>query len=163
MFARSLVNLRDGQRPFQPTTTRASNVTAVNAAEPAPIQESDEEDPDAIVDSYSNGVLNASRLDSDDDSDDGLQPYDIKGDSDTDEDMDTVRKQKVAAPLFLRDLLAYIRASEDRKKAEVGLDTAAELIRRKANTLEIGENFTHRVKEIIFLLKVLILMFLLPY
>ncbi|GJJ69237.1 telomere length regulation protein [Entomortierella parvispora] len=143
IIARSLVNFRDGQRPFQPTGKGAGKSTVISTAEPElepePLQESDEEDPDAIVDSYSSRNLKTGGLNSADDSDSDLQPYDMEGDSDTDEDMDTVKKPKVAVPLFLRDLLAYIRASEDRKKAEVGLSVAAELIRRKGNSLEIEE------------------------
>ena len=140
VFARALVELKDGLQAFQPTISQTSSVkvsqeTKGNASFDS---ESEEDDPDAILDPYSNGI-SAGRKDlSDNDSDDDLQPYEMEDGSDDDQDSDTVKRPKAVAPLYLRDLLAYIRASEDRQKTEIGLETGAELIRRKAGSLEMG-------------------------
>ncbi|KAF9396406.1 telomere binding protein [Mortierella sp. AD011] len=96
----------------------------------------DEEDPDEIVDQFSRVNV---RDDSDSDDDDDLKPYEMEYESDPDEDVGSSRKPKIAAPLYLRDLVSYLRAGEDRDKTEMGLQHATELIRRKAGSLELEE------------------------
>lgn len=67
--------------------------------------------------------------------DDGLQPY-AKPDSDvedSDEDATLVTRNKPTAPVYIRDLILYLRDSENYDKQKLGLTTAGPLIRRKAN------------------------------
>jgi hypothetical protein len=140
IFARALVHLRDGQSSHRPKNNSSGDIDASKSVDIEP--ETDEEDPDLIIDSYSNAALKATKVDYDRDSDEDLQPYEIHDDdSDTDQDVDTVKQAKVTAPLYLRDLLSYIRANEDRRKTEIGLEMAAKLLRRNVGSLEIGEFF----------------------
>ncbi|KAG0196646.1 telomere binding protein [Mortierella sp. GBA30] len=159
-FARSLVELKDGYVPF--TLSAASQEEAAKTAaiinvdiQPRstamlpdddglaqqPADSDDEEDPDAILDPFARVTVSkdSDGETSDESDDDDLKPYDMEYESDPDEDPEAVRKPKVAAPLYLRDLLSYIRASEDRAKVQVGLQTGEELIRRKAGSLELEE------------------------
>ncbi|PHH92338.1 hypothetical protein CDD83_7826 [Cordyceps sp. RAO-2017] len=72
-------------------------------------------------------------IDSSDD-DDGLVPY-AKGSDpeDSDDDAALVRRNKPKAPVYIRDLIAYLRDSENYDKQKLALQTAPVLIRRKAN------------------------------
>ena len=66
---------------------------------------------------------------------DGLIPYN-KPDSDasdSDEDPTLMRPNKPTAPVYIRDLIKYLRDTESFDKQKLGLQTAASLIRRKAN------------------------------
>ncbi|KAG0336632.1 telomere binding protein [Podila horticola] len=152
-FARSLVLFRDGARTYDPVpdTVPSEKSQETDDTEPGvdntdestvPAEDDDndeEEDPDAIVPLTRTSVDSDSGSDSDDEDEDDLKPYEMEYESDPDEDASSVRKPKVAAPLYLKDLNRYLRASEDREKAEMGLDKAAELIRRKVGSLELEE------------------------
>ncbi|KAG0023442.1 telomere binding protein [Podila clonocystis] len=154
-FARSLVLLRDGARTYDPVPDTVPLAKPQEAdrdrMKPGIDDESDstvlddgddndeEEDPDDIVPLTRTNVDSDSDSDGDEEDEDDLKPYEMEYESDLDEDASSVRKPKVAAPLYLKDLNRYLRASEDREKAEVGLDKAAELIRRKVGSLELEE------------------------
>ncbi|KAF9180273.1 hypothetical protein BGZ50_006351, partial [Haplosporangium sp. Z 11] len=151
-FARSLVQLKDGALPFQMAAALKSNNAMESEAgsikaEAISIKnreidtdDDDDEDPDAIDDPMSrinNGDYSSDSSEEDDEDD--LKPYEMDDESDPDEDdVGSIKKPKVAAPLYLRDLLSYMRANEDREKVETGLRTAVELIRRKSGSLELG-------------------------
>lgn len=67
--------------------------------------------------------------------DDGLVPYG-KPDSDvedSDEDATLVTRNKPAAPVYIRDLIKYLRDADNYDRQKLALSTAASLIRRKAN------------------------------
>ncbi|KAI7924136.1 hypothetical protein M0657_004807 [Pyricularia oryzae] len=67
--------------------------------------------------------------------DDNLVPY-AKPDSDredSDDDAELVSRNKPRAPVYIRDLITYLRDSENYDKQELSLTTAPVLIRRKAN------------------------------
>lgn len=74
--------------------------------------------------------INSSESDGDDD----LVPY-AKGSDpeDSDEDATLVQRNKVKAPVYVRDLIAYLRDVESYDKQKLALKTAPTLIRRKAN------------------------------
>lgn len=154
-FARSLVQLKDGALSYQPqpqpskgdaTTSEEKRTQSVrgfdatrSGTQVSELKDSDDdEDPDAAADAFPRTHRQLSDDESSDDDDD-LRPYEMEYESDPDEDIGAVRKPKVAPPLYLRDLITYIRADEDREKTEIGLQTAAELIRRKVGSLELGE------------------------
>lgn len=157
-FARSLVQLKDGAHSYQlqPQTANAnanatpsegkhaqtilSFDTTRGGAQVSELTDSDDdEDPDAAADTFPRSHRQLSDGESSDDDDDDLRPYEMEDESDPDEDVGATKKPKVAPPLYLRDLGTYIRADEDREKTEIGLQTAAELIRRKVGSLELGE------------------------
>lgn len=68
------------------------------------------------------------------DADEELVPY-AKGSDpeDSDDDAALVRRNKPKAPVYVRDLIAYLRDSESYDKQRLGLQTAPVLVRRKAN------------------------------
>ncbi|KAF9143550.1 telomere binding protein [Mortierella sp. GBA39] len=155
-FARSLVQLKDGALSYRPQPQpskgdaaafegkRAQSVRGFDptrgGAQVSELTDSDDdEDPDAAADAFPRSHRQLSDDESSDD-DDELRPYEMEYESDPDEDIGAVRKPKVAPTLYLRDLITYIRADEDREKTEVGLQTAAELIRRKVGSLELEEH-----------------------
>ncbi|KAG0219094.1 telomere length regulation protein-domain-containing protein [Mortierella sp. GBAus27b] len=156
-LARSLVQLKDGAKTYDRNALRAfgnnsgrpestADTGTNSSAEAAhvdslPVQQDDsddEEDPDEIVDPLVSVSIPRDD-DSEDDEEDDLKPYAMEDESDPDEDDEAVKRPKIAAPVYVRDLLSYIRANEDRGKIEVGLKSAAELIRRKAGSLELEE------------------------
>ncbi|KAF4624096.1 hypothetical protein G7Y89_g14073 [Cudoniella acicularis] len=67
--------------------------------------------------------------------DEDLVPY-RKPDSDaedSDEDATNIVRNKPTAPVYIRDLITYLRNTEDYDRQKLGLATAAPLIRRKTN------------------------------
>lgn len=72
--------------------------------------------------------------DEDEDDDDDLVPYQKNSDpDDSDEDPELVQRNKIKPPVYVRDLIAFLRDSESYDKQKLALETAPVLIRRKAN------------------------------
>ncbi|KAJ9142084.1 Telomere length regulation protein [Pleurostoma richardsiae] len=74
-------------------------------------------------------------VDSEESEDDDLVPY-AKPESDeedSDDDPTTVRRDKPKAPVYIRDLIIYLRDAENYDRQKLALTTAPILIRRKAN------------------------------
>ncbi|KAG0288982.1 telomere binding protein [Linnemannia gamsii] len=155
-FARSLVHLKDGAHSYQPqpqtakadaTASKGKRAQAIlgfdttrGGVQVSELTDSDDdEDPDAAADTFPRSHRQLSDGESSGDDDDDLRPYEMEDESDPDEDAGATKKPKVAPPLYLRDLITYIRSDEDRQKTEIGLQTAAELIRRKVGSLELEE------------------------
>ncbi|KAF9281845.1 telomere binding protein [Mortierella alpina] len=157
-FARSLVELRDGCIPLLLSVTSQQEAAKATSGIDDGLQtgagasstkgdhkqllshSDDDEDPDAIVDPYAQASAGDSDVESSEDEDDqDLKPYDMEYESDPDDDPEVVKGPKVVAPLYLRDLLSYMRAHEDHGKIVIGLQKAEELIRRKAGSLELEE------------------------
>lgn len=70
-----------------------------------------------------------------DSEDDDFAPY-AKPDSDeedSDEDATNIVRNKPTAPVYIRDLITYLRDTDNYDRQKLGLQTAAGLIRRKAN------------------------------
>lgn len=76
-------------------------------------------------------------IDSSDESadDELLQPLPNEGsdDPDSDDDATLVRRNKPNPPVYIRDLITFLRDSESHEKQELGIKTAPGLIRRKAH------------------------------
>ncbi|PHH67160.1 hypothetical protein CDD81_2929 [Ophiocordyceps australis] len=73
-------------------------------------------------------------IDDDDDDDDELTPYAKDSDpEDSDQDATLVQRNKVTAPVYIRDLVAFLRDSDNYDKQKLAIETAPVLIRRKAN------------------------------
>jgi len=86
-----------------------------------------------------------------DSDDDGLVPY-AKPDSDpedSDEDATNIVRNKPTAPVYIRDLITYLRDTDDYDRQKLGLQTAAPLIRRKAN---FGTEVSSHAEELATLL-----------
>ncbi|RDA92869.1 hypothetical protein CP533_2853 [Ophiocordyceps camponoti-saundersi (nom. inval.)] len=71
---------------------------------------------------------------SDDNDDEDLVPY-AKGSDpeDSDDDATLVQRNKPRAPVYVRDLIAYLRDTENYDKQKLALESAPDLISRKAN------------------------------
>ncbi|QSZ29241.1 hypothetical protein DSL72_003753 [Monilinia vaccinii-corymbosi] len=83
--------------------------------------------------------------------DDGLTPY-AKPDSDaedSDEDPTLITRNKPTAPVYIRDLITYLRDTENYDRQKLALSTAASLIRRKTN---FGTEVSSHAEEIATLL-----------
>ncbi|UZO12358.1 uncharacterized protein OCT59_003897 [Rhizophagus irregularis] len=79
--------------------------------------------------------INESVVDSDDEDD--FVPYPMKEESDDDDDdnvesMPQTKKKKILSPVYIIDLLFYLKASDDPDKLEVALKAAENLIREKS-------------------------------
>lgn len=73
-------------------------------------------------------------IDSSDDSEEDLVPYAKDSDpEDSDDDATLVQRNKPKAPVYIRDLILYLRDTESYDKQKLALQSAPVLIRRKAN------------------------------
>ncbi|KAF7563475.1 hypothetical protein G7046_g603 [Stylonectria norvegica] len=69
-----------------------------------------------------------------DEDEDDLVPYAKESDpEDSDSDATLVQRNKIKPPVYIRDLITYLRDSENYDKQKLGMQTAPVLIRRKAN------------------------------
>lgn len=89
-------------------------------------------------------------IDSSDNSDDDL-PTAAKSsdDEDSDDDPTLVQRNKPKPPVYIRDLITFLRDSESYDKQKLGVQTAPVLIRRKAN---YGTEVSSHAEEIARLL-----------
>ncbi|KAL0938706.1 telomere length regulation protein [Colletotrichum truncatum] len=83
--------------------------------------------------------------------DEDLVPYakPIDDPEDSDEDPTLLRRDKPKAPVYIRDLIAYLRDTDNYDKQKLALATAPLLIRRKAN---FGTEVTSHAEELATLL-----------
>jgi telomere length regulation protein len=89
--------------------------------------------------------------DSDEDEKDGLRPY-AKPDSDaedSDEDPTLIQRNKPTAPVYIRDLITYLRNTESYDHQRLAVTTAPSLIRRKAT---FGTEVSSHAEELATLL-----------
>jgi len=90
-------------------------------------------------------------VDDDGEEDDDLVPY-AKPDSDaedSDDDATLVVRNKPKAPVYVRDLIVYLRDSENYDRQKLALETAPVLIRRKGN---FGTEVKEHARELASLL-----------
>ncbi|OLN87944.1 DNA replication checkpoint protein tel2 [Colletotrichum chlorophyti] len=83
--------------------------------------------------------------------DEDLVPYAKPSDDpeDSDEDPTLVRRDKLKPPVYIRDLIAYLRDTDNYDKQKLALTAAPSLIRRKAN---FGTEVTSHIEELATLL-----------
>lgn len=74
-------------------------------------------------------------VDSDEEMEDDIIPLKKpdEDDEESDEDPETVRRDRPKAPVYVRNLVAYLRDTENYDRQKLALTTAPVLIRRKAN------------------------------
>ncbi|KAL4902949.1 hypothetical protein BDW74DRAFT_180246 [Aspergillus multicolor] len=87
----------------------------------------------------------------DDDEDDDLIPYEKPDEDPDDEDDDPtlIERNKPTAPVYIRDLIIYLRDTENLDRYEVGLTTAPGLIRRKTG---FGTELAEHTEELALIL-----------
>lgn len=74
-------------------------------------------------------------VNSEEDEEDDIKPL-VKPEDDyedSDDDPETVRRDRPKAPVYVRNLITYLRSTEDYDRQKLALTTAPTLIRRKAN------------------------------
>ncbi|KAI9243725.1 telomere length regulation protein-domain-containing protein [Phascolomyces articulosus] len=108
-------------------------------------QQDEELDPDAILTGDQES----------EDEDDEFEPYPMEESESDDEALhggsDTgARKKRVKAPVYIQDLIVYLKDDEDPVKLDVGLSSAEQLIRDKANAgSELNESAIELAKRLI--------------
>lgn len=86
-------------------------------------------------------------IDSDDEMEDDIIPLEKPDEivEDSDEDPETVRRDRPKAPVYIRNLIMYLRDTDDYDRQKLALTTAPTLIRRKAN---YGTEVTEHAEEL---------------
>ncbi|KAL1865510.1 telomere binding protein [Diaporthe australafricana] len=133
LWYKGLVDISDVVGPTQPLTSKqklaehmrpriAQSVRKPKAA-PTPVP------------STSKAKAIIEEVDSDGEEDDDIVPLKKPDDDDVDSDDDpeTVRRDKPKAPVYIRNLITYLRDTEGYDHQKLALTTAPTLIRRKAN------------------------------
>ncbi|RDW78994.1 telomere length regulation TEL2 family protein [Aspergillus mulundensis] len=87
----------------------------------------------------------------DEDEDDDLIPYEKPDEDPDDEDDDPtlIERNKPTAPVYIRDLIIYLRDTENLDRYELGLTTAPGLIRRKTG---FGTELAEHTEELALIL-----------
>ncbi|OAA67597.1 Telomere length regulation protein [Cordyceps fumosorosea ARSEF 2679] len=134
---KSLINVSDSIGPFDDLREASQTMTTGLSSSPPQKQKSKpiKKKPVAkapTATSLPRAIIE--ELNSSSDEDDGLVPY-AKGSDpeDSEDDAELVQRNKVKAPVYIRDLISYLRDVEDYDKQKLALQTAPTLIRRKAN------------------------------
>ncbi|KAI8635467.1 telomere length regulation protein-domain-containing protein [Xylariaceae sp. FL1651] len=132
---KSLVQTSDKAGPLDPlraslpsSKAKVSDKTTKPAKKPTPLRPSK-------VPQKTGFVIEEVEDDGGEQEDLDLVPY-AKPDSDTedsDDDPTLINRDKPKAPVYIRDLISYIRDTENYDKQKLALTTAPTLIRRKAN------------------------------
>lgn len=130
---KALVHVVDKPGPID-SLTRPSNISPTSSAKPIqPLKSSKSEPPKRKRNPTALPKAIVEEIDSSDDDDD-LVPYPKGSDpEDSDEDATLVQRNKIKAPVYIRDLILYFRDLESYDKQKLALKTAPVLIRRKAN------------------------------
>ncbi|KAL4868684.1 hypothetical protein BDV12DRAFT_95040 [Aspergillus spectabilis] len=87
----------------------------------------------------------------DEDEDDDLMPYEKPDEdpSDEDEDPTLIQRNKPTAPVYIRDLINYLRDTENLDRHELAITTAPGLIRRKTG---FGTELAEHTEELALIL-----------
>ena len=144
---KSLTNVRD--------TIGSINVLKSGAPAPASKKKaksrSDKIESMPIIPQRSTKIVAIQELNDDESEEDDLVPY-AKPDSDvedSDEDPTLVQRNKPTAPVYIRDLIVFLRDTENYDRQKLALATASSLIRRKAH---FGTEVSDHAEELATLL-----------
>ncbi|RYC63305.1 hypothetical protein CHU98_g2903 [Xylaria longipes] len=129
-----LVRVSDKSGPLEPLRTSTPSPQAKSANTPArSIRKKAPSQPNKVP--PKTGFVIEEIEDDEEQEDPDLAPY-AKPDSDaddSDDDPTLINRSKPKAPVYIRDLINYLRDTEDYDKQKLALTTAPILIRRKAN------------------------------
>ncbi|KAJ4397081.1 telomere binding protein [Gnomoniopsis smithogilvyi] len=131
LWYKSLVEVSDAIGPVGPLTTSEKLVAR---KETSRISQKTSPKPQ-IAPPVSKVKAIIEEVNSDEDMDDDIIPLTKPedDDEDSDDDPETVRRDKPKAPVYVRNLITYLRNTEDYDRQRLALITAPTLIRRKAN------------------------------
>lgn len=131
LWYKGLVDVSDAVGPVDPLRTSGEVDTRRHAPKPSkktkPVPKP--------IPSVSKAKAIIEEIESDEDMDDDIVPLTKPDDDDedSDDDPETVRRDKPKAPVYIRNLITYLRNTEDYDRQKLALTTAPTLIRRKAN------------------------------
>ncbi|KAI8988408.1 telomere length regulation protein-domain-containing protein [Mycotypha africana] len=115
--------------------------------------EDEEMDPDAEFIVTDDDIEEEEDQEEEEDDDDDLQPYYMEEESDDEgvkEDGFSKKPQDKRKPVYVRDLICYLRDQEDPVKLEIGLNAAEQIIRQKAGAgTELNESSIELAKYLI--------------
>ncbi|KAK7714084.1 telomere binding protein [Diaporthe eres] len=133
LWYKGLVEISDVVGPVQPLAseqspaenTRPETIRASRKPKPVPTPVPSTNKAKAIIE----------EVESDEEEDDDIIPLAKPEDDevDSDDDPETVRRDKPKAPVYIRNLITYLRDTEGYDHQKLALTTAPTLIRRKAN------------------------------
>lgn len=132
LWYKSLVEISDVLGPIQPLASKHKPVDET-PRRTEPVQRKSKPAPAPKI-PHSKARAIIEEVDSDDDEDDIVpltKPADDEMDSD--DDPETIRRDKPKAPVYIRNLITYLRDTEGYDHQRLALTTAPTLIRRKAN------------------------------
>ncbi|TRX97634.1 hypothetical protein FHL15_001389 [Xylaria flabelliformis] len=131
---KGLVNVSDKAGPLGPLKTSIPSPQAKTANKPVrSTRERVSSRPSKVP--KTTGFIIEEIEDDEEQEDPDLAPY-AKPDSDaedSDDDPTLINRHKPKAPVYIRDLISYLRDTEDYDRQKLALTTAPVLIRRKAN------------------------------
>ncbi|KAI1739410.1 telomere length regulation protein [Xylaria scruposa] len=131
---KGLVNVSDKAGPLGPLKISLPSSQAKSANKPVrPAREQGSSRPSKVP--KTTGFVIEEIEDDEEQEDLDLAPY-AKPDSDaedSDDDPTLINRHKPKAPVYIRDLITYLRDTEDYDRQKLALTTAPVLIRRKAN------------------------------
>lgn len=92
-------------------------------------------------------AVSTQEIDSDDNDEFPVYPFDDDDSEDSDDDPTVVRRPHIPPPLYIRDLLAYLNDESDSKieKVQIALQHASDLIKRKSR---FGKELTFHATEL---------------
>ncbi|KAJ3565713.1 hypothetical protein NPX13_g7403 [Xylaria arbuscula] len=143
---KSLVYVSDKAGPLDPLRTSTSLSQPNPPKEPFRLSKQ-QKAPPPKKSTTKTGFIIEEIQDDDEQEDVDLVPY-AKPDSDvedSDDDPTLINRDKPKAPVYIRDLISYLRDTENYDKQKLALKTAPSLIRRKAN---YGTEVTTHAEEL---------------
>ncbi|EPE29639.1 hypothetical protein GLAREA_00799 [Glarea lozoyensis ATCC 20868] len=133
---KSMVNVADKAGELELLRSRVTTVIQKSKTQPPPAKKPSTLNSSSKISSIEEIESDEEEgTDNSEDDDDDLVPYG-KPESDaedSDEDATNVVRNKPTAPVYIRNLITYLRNTESYDHQKLGLSTAASLIRRKAN------------------------------
>lgn len=147
-----LVNVNDGIGTLDDLKRDLTmRTTAPSSASETPRSRKSEA-PKKVVTSYTSKIISIEEVADDEESDDGLIPYQKPDDdpSDSEEDPTLINRSKPKAPVYISELVKALQASDKPDTVELALKTAPALIRRKAGFgTELLENINDLASTLI--------------
>jgi telomere length regulation protein len=101
---------------------------------------------------YTSKIISIEEVEGDEESDDGLVPYQKPDDdpSDSDEDPTLINRSKPKAPVYISELVKALQANDKPDTVELALKAAPSLIRRKTGFgTELSENINDLISALI--------------
>ncbi|KAM0332389.1 hypothetical protein ACHAQA_002668 [Verticillium albo-atrum] len=128
---KELPTIVDEVGPIEPLVVTSPPKARKPPAKPTPAKPT----PRRAVPPRTTGFVIEEVEDSSESEDDDLVAYAKPDDDaeDSDEDATLVRRDKAKAPVYVRDLVTYLRDEDNYDRQKLALETAPSLIRRKAN------------------------------